>query len=39
MCMFDTEILKMKFYSYSPVFPIDYIKQTIMKDYNILSCQ
>ena len=38
------EIFKMKFYSYSPVFPVGYnssmnIKQTIMKDYNIQSSQ
>ena len=32
----------MKFYSYSPVFPIDSvwnIKQTIIKDYHIQSCK
>ena len=38
----NAEIFKMKFYSYSPVFPIDMavwnIKQTIMKDYiSVLS--
>ena len=40
----NPEISKMKLYSYSPVFPIDYnvsmnIKQTIIKNYNIQFCQ
>ena len=39
----NCEIFKIKFYIYSPVFPIDMavwnIEQTNMKDYNIQSCQ
>ena len=45
VCVFwkNTEIFKMKFYSYAPVLLLIImalwnIKQTMMKDYNIQSC-